>query len=63
VDITFPDLSGLAGWNAAYMPTAGTMLQWGFEDVSWNGPAGSFFTAPVNGTTERYNVFRGTVTP
>jgi len=64
VDISFPDVSTLAGWHNNWMPVAGVATTWGFNDYTWTGGSqGVLSNVPSDGLVTQLNSWRGSITP
>ena len=63
VDIAFPDVSTLTGWNNTWMPVAGVPTTWGFTDYRSTGIQSVLGYAPTDGQVTQSNSFRSSLTP
>jgi hypothetical protein len=62
VNVTFPDVSNLAGWQPGWIPAAGTPVQWDFYSYAFNTARGPFDPF-ADGQQEQYNSWWATITP
>jgi hypothetical protein len=62
VDLEFPDLAALAGWQSSWMPAVGVLTNWGCYDYAFNLAHGPF-DAVTDGLQEQYNNWHATLTP
>lgn len=63
VDIAFPDVSALAGWQNSWMPVAGVPTTAGFDDYTRTGSQSVLGFAPVDGLVTQTNSWRTSITP
>jgi len=64
LDVTIPNLSGLAGWNNAWGLVVGQAVSWTFGAWGWTGTSsGGTSTPAVEGGTSRNALRFGTITP
>jgi hypothetical protein len=61
-DITFPDLSGLPGWNPAWVPAVGTSGTGELYDNHWNVNSAGY-PSPSDGLMINYNKWYAPYTP